>query len=155
MDIKYINEDFQFFYRVSALILDKEETKILIFNVEGRNFYMLPGGKVNQYETSLEAIKRELKEELGWSNFEFSFLGITENFVKDKGYNNQSIDLMYKAVYQKEIEDINFKGLEGNWINFKWIDINDINDYVIFPSEIKNILNDTSRIYHYIEKVGD
>lgn len=153
MDIKYINNDFQFYYRVSALVLNKEQDKILLFNVEGRKFYMSIGGKAHELETSLEAIKRELKEELGWTNFDFSFLGVTENFVRDKGYNNHSIDLIYKAVYKDEITEKAFKGLEGDWINFKWIDINELDNYEIFPKEIKNMLKDTTKIYHFVEKV--
>ena len=61
MDINYINDNYQFLYRVSAIILNKEKDKILLFKVKERNFYLLPGGKVNEKETSINAIKREKK----------------------------------------------------------------------------------------------
>ena len=65
MDIRYINNDFQFLLRVSALIYNEDKSKILIFNVNGRDFYLLPGGKINELEESIDAIKREIKEEIG------------------------------------------------------------------------------------------
>lgn len=151
MDIKYIKDDFQFIYRTSALIFNEDETKLLLFNVEGRNFFMPTGGKVNQLEESLDAIKREIKEELGWDNLDYSFLAISEEFVNDKGLNNQQINLIYKAIYKGEINENRFKGLEGDWINFEWIDTNNINNYEIYPIGIKKLLSDTNKIYHIID----
>ena len=64
-DIKYKNSNYNFAYRVSALIFNKEKTKILLFYGNDTNFYMLPGGKVKELEKSNEAIKREIQEEIG------------------------------------------------------------------------------------------
>ena len=49
-DIKYKNSNYNFVYRVSALIFNKEKTKILLFYGNDTNFYMLPGGKVKELE---------------------------------------------------------------------------------------------------------
>ena len=70
-DIKYQNDYYNFAYRVSALIYNKEKTKILIFRGNDMNFYMLPGGKVREFEKSENAIKREICEELGYENLKF------------------------------------------------------------------------------------
>ena len=120
MDVRYTNNNYQFLLRVSILIFNKDESKVLLFNVEGREFFMLPGGKISELEESIDAIKREVKEELGWENLEYHFLGISEEFVNDKGYNNHQIDLIYKGKYMQDIDNYEFKGLEGEWINFKW-----------------------------------
>ena len=133
MDIRYINDNYQFILRVSTLIFkveiypsefgikeqakeneqgpDKEifnedESKVLLFNVAGRSFYMLPGGKINELEESIDAIKREIKEELGWENLEYKFLGISEELVNDKGYNNHQINLIYKGIYKNKIDKL-------------------------------------------------
>ena len=45
-DIKYKNEKFKFTYRVSAIIYNEDETKMLLFYGNDMDFYMLPGGKV-------------------------------------------------------------------------------------------------------------
>ena len=152
-DIKYREKDYQFLYRTSAVIFNSDRTKVLLFNVEGRNFYMLPGGKVNQKEESIDAVKREIKEELGYENIEFSFLAISEEFVIDKGFYNQQINLVYQGMLNEPIEKFKFKGLEGDWINFEWIDISNIDNYEIYPNGIKEAIKNTNKIYHYIENL--
>lgn len=153
MDIRYINKDFQFLCRVSCLIFNKDETKVLLFNVTERDFYLIPGGKIRELEESLDALKREMKEELGWDKIDYSFLGVSEEFVNSKGYNNHQINLIYKGIYNDEIKNIEFKGLEGDWINFKWIDINKIDDYNIYPSIVKKMVKNNKKIYHSIDNL--
>ena len=88
MDIKYVNNDFQFIYRMSSIIYNNDKTKILLFYGDDRDFYMLPGGKVHELEDSLSAIRREIEEELSYNNLNFKLISISEEFAKAKGYNN-------------------------------------------------------------------
>ena len=60
-DIKYNNDTFFFLYRVSALIFNKDKTKILLFYGNDMDYYMLPGGKVHQLEKSEDAIKSNFR----------------------------------------------------------------------------------------------
>ena len=153
MDIKYVDKDYQFIYRTSAVIFNQDFTKVLLFNVEGRKVYMLPGGKVNQREDSLSAIKREVKEELGYSNIEFSCLAISEEFVLDKGFYNQQINVIYQGVFRDEINDVKFKGLEGDWINFEWVNVSEIDNYNIYPSDIKKAIKNPNMMVHIVENL--
>lgn len=153
MDVNFIANDYQFIFRTSALIFNKDLDKVLLFNVEGRNFYLLPGGKVQKLDSSLNSLKREMLEELGeyYSNIDFEFLGVSEEFVNAKGLDNHQINIIYKGIYKKEIVKKKFKGLEGNWINFEWMDIEDLNDINIFPSKIKEIIKNSNCKYHFVE----
>ena len=153
MDIRYTYNDFQFLCRVSSVIFNRDKSKILLFNVEGRKIYMLPGGKINQKEESVDAIKREIKEELGYEDIDYSFLAISEEFVVDKGFYNQQINLIYQGIYNGDIDEIKFKGLEGDWINFEWVDINNIDNYEIYPKGIKNAIKKPDEIYHFVENL--
>ena len=153
MDVRYTNNDFQFFLRVSALIFSADESKILLFNVTGRDFYMLPGGKINELEESIDAIKREIKEELGWDNLTYSFLGVSEELVNDKGFDNHQINLIYKGIYSEKIKEDEFKGLEGDWINFKWINKSEIDNYKIYPNIVNKMVENTNIIYHSIDNL--
>lgn len=150
MNLDFIRDDFRFNARTSAVIYNKDLSKVLLFKVEGRDFYMLPGGRIEELEESINTIKREIKEEIGWSNITYSFLAVSEEFVNDKGYNNHQINIIYKGIYNGEIKEIKFKGLEGDWINFEWVDVHSINNYKIFPEEIKNIINGSSNSNHFI-----
>lgn len=150
MNLDFIRNEFRFNARTSAIIYNKDLNKVLLFNVEGRDFFMLPGGRIEELEQSLDTIKREIKEEIGWDNITYKFLALSEEFVNDKGYNNHQINIIYKAIYNDEIKEIKFKGLEGEWINFEWVDISIIHQYKIFPEGIQSIIDGSSTSNHLI-----
>lgn len=153
-DIKYSEDNFFFIYRVSALIFNKDKTKILLFYGNDSDYYMLPGGKVHQLEKSKDAIKREIFEELGFKDLEFNLLGISEEIVKDEENDIQQLTLTYKAIYKDEIYEETFKSIESDWINFKWVDIKELNNYKIHPSNVKNMIKNSDTINHLVEIVN-
>ncbi len=149
MNLDFRKEKYRFQVRASALIYNNTQDKILLFKVEEKDYYLLPGGRIEEKENSLEAIKREIKEELNWNIKDFTFLSLSEEFV---GKNHQ-INIIYKTVVDNKIDIESFKGIEGEWINFKWVDIKDIDQYTLYPSSIKNILKDPNKKYHSIENI--
>lgn len=153
MNIDFVRNDFRFNARTSAVIYNKDLSKVLLFNVEGRDFYMLPGGRIGELEESIDTIKREIKEEIGWDNITYTFLALSEEFVTDKGYNNHQINIIYKGIYTDEIKETKFKGLEGDWINFEWVDISNIHQYKIFPNGIQNLIDGSSDSIHLISNL--
>ena len=46
---------------------------MLLFNVEGRDFYLLMCEKTGQLEESIGAVKKEVKEELSFENIDYFF----------------------------------------------------------------------------------
>lgn len=153
MNLNFIRDNFRFNARTSALIYNSEQNKILLFNVEGRDFYMLPGGRIEELEESIETIKREVKEEIGWDDLEFSFFALSEEFVNDKGYNNHQLNIIYKAIYKNSINEVKFKGLEGDWVNFEWIDIDKIEQCKIFPNGIKEVILNKNPSNHFVDNL--
>ena len=103
-DIKYQNENFNFVYRVSAIIYNLDKSKILLFYGNDSDFYMLPGGKVKQLEDSKDAIKREIYEELGFTGIEFKYIGTSEEIVKNNNQFIQELTITYEGVYNKEVD---------------------------------------------------
>lgn len=139
-DIRYKENNYQFHYRTSAIIYNKDKTKILLFKSSNRDFYMLPGGKVNELESSEDALKREVQEETGLEINIIDFKCFSECVVTDKEMTYQQVEAIYEASYNDEINNDEFNGLEGNWILFKWFNINDLDNVLIEPKEIKDIL---------------
>lgn len=139
-DIRYKENNYQFHYRTSAIIYNKDKTKILLFKSSNRDFYMLPGGKVNELESSEDALKREVKEETGLEISIIDFKCFSECVVTDKEMTYQQVEAIYEASYNDEINNDEFNGLEENWILFKWFNINDLDNVLIEPKEIKDIL---------------
>lgn len=151
MDIRYINDKFQFSLRTSSVIFNKEHTKILLFNVNGRDTYLLPGGKVREGETTVEAINREINEELGYDGLDYHFLALSEEFIKNKTDNHQ-INVIYYTTLSFPIQKEKFSGLEGEWCNFEWVNIEDLSKYKINPKQIINCIKDINKTYHIVTK---
>lgn len=153
MEIKILDDKYQFTLRVSAIIYNKKLNRILLFKVNNRNFYLLPGGKVERLEHSINSLKREMIEEIGeeYSKINFEFYGISEEFVNDKGINNHQLNIVYKGIYQNTIKDIKFNGKEGDWINFEWMDINELDNINLYPVQIKNVIKNYNSSFHIIE----
>lgn len=139
-DIRYKENNYQFHYRTSAIIYNKDKTKILLFKSSNRDFYMLPGGKVNELESSEDALKREVQEETGLEINIIDFKCFSECVVTDKEMTYQQVETIYEASYNDEINNDEFNGLEGNWILFKWFNINNLDNILIEPKGIKDIL---------------
>ena len=60
--IKMKNNDYNFKFRVSGLII--KNNKLLLVDMDDNGFLCLPGGYVELGETTEEAVRRELKEEI-------------------------------------------------------------------------------------------
>ena len=149
-DIKYQNDNFNFVYRVSAIIYNLDKSKILLFYGNDSDFYMLPGGKVKQLEDSKDAIKREIYEELGFTGIEFKYIGTSEEIVKNNNQFIQELTITYEGVYNKEVDLEDFKSKESDWINFKWVNISELPNYQIHPTNIIEFITNQSN--HIIEK---
>lgn len=61
------------------------------------------------------------------------------------------ITIIYKCVYGDKIENEVFKSKESSWINFKWLDINELDNYDIHPNNIRKMLNGSN---HIVEKLN-
>ena len=65
IDFRFNDKD-RFSVRASAIIYNKDKTKVLLFTInDGRDYYLLPGGRIEYFESSHDAIKREIYEETG------------------------------------------------------------------------------------------
>lgn len=153
MDITYKKDDYQFILRTSIIIFNKDMNKILLFQVKDKDFYMLVGGKIKELETSIDAIKREIKEEINLDVNNIEFVCLSEEFANAKGFNNHQINIIYKGMYNGEIKENVFIGLEGDWCHYEWLDIDKLDNYKVFPNVIKEIAKTPNTKYHKIDNL--
>ena len=138
MDIDVNVDEYRFLVRCSAIITDKEYKKILLFRVKGREEFLLPGGRVCFMESSRDAIKREMKEELGIDS-SYKLVCVNENFIKSR--NIQSIEFIYHTI----VDDIDkIKSLEDKNQEFIVVNISDIDNYNLKPDTLKDIIKNRS-----------
>ena len=155
MDVKVKADNIKFKFRVSGIII--EDNKVLVDRYDDVS-YCLPGGYVNVGETSEEAIIRELKEEIDLDFIIDSFVGVDECFFNNrKGVRTQAIDFYYKMSFKNkdDINNIDYDRVEddhGKIVNhhFTWIDLNEVNNHLIRPEQIKDVIINDIRDFHYI-----
>lgn len=153
MDLDFKLNDFRFNARVAAIIYNKDKTKVLLFKVEDEiDYYLLPGGRIGINEDSKTAIKREIKEELGF-DLNFDLCSIQENFIKKDNNDIMQYCFCYKSIYNQEIDKESFKCLDNDGQTFNWINIDDLDNIKILPESSKELIKTNDiLIEHIIEK---
>lgn len=106
-----------------AICVFTHNNKILICE-NMYNIWEFPGGKLEQNETALHAIQREIKEELNLLINEFNYLFHFENIINDQVYS--------LAVFSCELNDPNIRSNVHK--NLKWINYQNIKEYPIYPN---------------------
>lgn len=152
MDIDFKLNDYRLNARVSAIIYNKDKSKVLLFKIDdGRSFYMLPGGRIHYNEDSKSAIIREVKEELDF-DLDYELCSVQENFLDKSGEYIMQYCFCYKAIYYGDIVD-EFKSLEKKDEVFCWVDIDRLGDYKILPmSSYELIRKEDIGFSHIIER---
>lgn len=151
MNLDYKNGNFRFNARAAALIYNKDKSKLLLFKIEdGRDFYMLPGGRIEEFEDSNHAIKREIKEELGF-DLDYKLIAIQENFVVVNDKKIMQYCFCYESTYNGEILDLKINCNDKRCQSFYWVDIKNIADYNIMPKSTYDLIN-SKNIKHFIER---
>lgn len=149
MDIKFEIEGYKFNVRSSSIIKDKEHNKVLLTNMRAitdHEAFILPGGRLEFLDNSDEAIKREIKEELGL-NLDFKLISIEENIVKSNKFQ------MLEFVYYAEVNSFENIELPNDKLDkFKIIEIKDIDKIDIRPKTIHKLIkcDEYSGISHNI-----
>jgi len=139
-------DNFKFNFRVAAIIQYKD--KVLIQKSDKDVFYSLIGGKVQQKERTLEALKREVKEEIGFNIDEkrCKLSRICENFFCYNSIEYHELLFIY-FIELNEYDDIekqnDFKCIDKATTKMCWTNINDLKNIDLRPKEAKQIVNDT------------
>ena len=129
-------------------IIFRYEDKVLV-EVPKYNFYnsVVPGGRIKIGEYSIDAIKREIKEEMGFELLD-SKLGFVKTLEEMFTFNNtdyHEIFFIYK--YNVDYDDYNLLlKIKDNQDNansyYKFITKEEFNEYNLLPLEIRDIINE-------------
>ena len=159
MDLKIAIKDQRFKVRVAGMIV--HDNKLLVCKIMNDHFYCLPGGHCHMFETSHQAMVREIKEETGLDVKVEELSAFIENLFTSEN-NEKFHELCYiyrlspislpadkaKDWHVVEFDDGIYKDLD-----FKWIDINKLNEYDIRPVAIKQIIN--KKGINHIQMIDD
>ena len=121
---------------IKAIIIDK--TRLLtvkMLDENGNEYYTLPGGKQRPNELMIDALKREVKEETGYTIEPKSLLFIREAFKEEK----HSIEFMFicDTVGEPDLDKLEY---DANQTGTKWISIDNITHEELHPFELRGII---------------
>jgi len=133
--------------RPTALLVAVKNNKILVIAGhdyhKNENFYRLIGGGIEFGETGVEAIKREVREEINAEIKNVNYLGIIENIFNYEGESWHEIILVYKAefknknIYKKsEIKILDSRHPQKAY----WLDKNIVFKAKFYPAELKKMI---------------
>ena len=155
-DIRIKNDGYNFHFRIAAVIV--QDNKFLIQQIDGYDYYILPGGHALLGESSLKALEREVKEEVGCDIDleQCKFFCFHENFYNKKEKLEHWIE-NYFTVKPKELlptknwdVEENDKG-EIKLLHFKWVSLDELKELDLKPTAIKKLLVDNkSNEFNYL-----
>lgn len=152
MDLTLDVEDYKLNIRSAGLII--HNNKVLVHDNINTDYYCLPGGRIAIGENSEETIKRELKEELGKEVEVLEYVSTIENFFEMNNTKYHEIYFVHRLEFKddedKKIE-YTLDNMEGkDYLKYKWLDINEIEEYKILPKCLKQVIKDAKFPVHCI-----
>ena len=148
--IKIKTDNYNFKFRVSGIVIN--DNKLLLVDMDDSGFLCLPGGYVELGETTEQAVCREMEEELGYKLEIVKYLGVAENFFVNK-YDKVMHEICFyyllKPVKGEKARCNDYSLIENDKghnikLNFKWININELNKYDVRPKFLKDAVNNKS-----------
>jgi 8-oxo-dGTP diphosphatase len=121
--------------RVSAIIIDKGKI-LLIHRLKGDDeYYVLPGGSVEEKETNSEALIREIKEETG-----LDIVIDKELYKVNNNYDARTQHILLAKSVNGRLTlgepELSRQSKDNKYI-LEWHDIAELKNLKIFPEEIK------------------
>lgn len=121
--------EYQLFRVTQNAIIKNTEGLILILKHSTGN-WLLPGGKINSGENSMDGLKREIKEETGIEGFEINkILDIDSWIENDKG--------TYVVTFLIDASEISEVKLSDEHIEYAWVGLDDLDQYQFWHEDIK------------------
>ena len=117
-----------------------EGGKVLLCQAKGGSSTYLPGGHIEFGELGRDALRREVKEELGLEADVGRFITAVENIFTQHGKPHQEVNLVFEMTIPEGSE---IKSME-DWISFKWCDISDIDSANLLPARMTELVKSMS-----------
>jgi ADP-ribose pyrophosphatase YjhB (NUDIX family) len=130
-------EGTRFNYRVAGIAL--RDNQVLLNRIEGQDYWILPGGRVELGESSVDGLRREMQEELQEEVHVGPLLWIVESLlssVDEKA--RHELGLYYRMDFASESPITQAKGplstLDGQTLmTFQWFSLAKLDEITLYP----------------------
>lgn len=152
MDITIDVEDYKLNVRAAGILI--HNNKLLVHKDLNKEHYALIGGRVEIGENSEDTIKREILEEMGKEIEITGYVSTIENFFELNSKKFHEIMFVHKIEFTNEQDkkiQTTIKNVEGeDYLQYEWLDLNEIDKYPLKPQAIKDILKNGKYPVHKI-----
>ena len=139
---------------IAAVVKDSKILMIKRVKPPYKDFWGMPGGKIDFGEHPEETALREIKEETNLDCEFEGFKGIASEIV----HNNEE-KVAHLLLYVCKLKPTHTKLIETKEGNLKWFDLNNLNESKIIPSDIlmikEFILKNKNTKIHKIKMIED
>ncbi|MGS0897140.1 NUDIX hydrolase [Burkholderia stagnalis] len=145
----------RFNLRAAAVIMQREY--VLLHQVDGDDFWSLPGGRVEPGEPAARTIAREMQEEIGVTVRAGKMLCIAENFYAHGGRQHHEIGLYFAASLEAgaPLLDVTVahRGAEGDkGLTFAWFSRHRLSEIDVQPAFLREWFDgDHAALAHVVQ----
>jgi 8-oxo-dGTP pyrophosphatase MutT (NUDIX family) len=142
-DVSVMFDDIKFNYRVGLII--EKNNQIIIESSRVVDFSLIPGGRVKTLESTSQAMKREIKEEMGIDIEESEIVGkgLIQSFFKLDNKRYHELFFIYKLTLSND--DTRFDNVSDNLDSetnyYQWINKNTLEENNVLPNALKDIID--------------
>ncbi len=155
-EIRFKTDDYNYYNRAVGII--RHNDKFLIMNVDNAPYYHIPGGHIEIGEDSLDAVAREIKEELDYTVKKATLFCIQENFYEKKGIVQHGVEYYYIVEPEECLETVDREVIEidrgeEKRLFIKWVSIDELREIDLRPFTVKDLMmNDKLDTFTHIIK---
>lgn len=154
MDLTLDVENYKLNIRAGGIII--HNNKVLTHKNVNKDHYCLPGGRVEIGESSEQTIRREIYEELKKKIEIKEYAATIENFFEVEKKKYHEIYFLYRIEFLDDEDkkiDYTMHNMEGKeYLQYKWLELDKIDEYDILPTCLKDMLKSKSYPMHIINK---
>ncbi|MCK5850731.1 MAG: NUDIX domain-containing protein [Kiritimatiellae bacterium] len=118
-----------------------KDDMLLVCHTKGAANTYLPGGHIDFDESATQALRREIREELGLDCNIGEFLGAVEHRFIQKGDRHCEINLVFALILPGVKADEEPVSCE-NHIDFMWVKMDALSESALEPCALKAIIGD-------------
>ena len=141
-DVSVMIDNVKFNYRAGLLI--EKGNKVLVECNPAIDFVTLPGGRVQTLESSMDALKREIKEEMNieLDSERIKMRALIENFFEMDEKKYHELYFLYKLkVTSKDTEfKKDMKNIDSKASYYKWVKKEDLEKENLLPVVLRDLV---------------
>ena len=143
-DISFACNKIRFNYRVSCII--SVDGKYLLHRKKGDLFWNLIGGRVMMGESSIDAVRREIWEELGCECKIDSLVHVGENFFRFNDSDYHELLMIFHGQLKNPVREI---ALEPD-LEVRWFTDAELDQISIRPEYTREIIRNPNRVTQWL-----